>query len=230
MRGFGILLIVVVFQATKAFHLSKSERRPPQSLKALPVFDFSSQKGWEDYYKQGREAIEWHSSVALSDLLSYIPRGSRCLMVGCGNSHLPGVIYDAHEGETHVACLDSSQECLDQLVKRYGPDRPNMSFVCGDAVSISKTVPEGETFDMVIDKGLMDAIMCGDDWDYSVQKLFTQVSSIMESGGCYLLVSYRLTSSAKQFLQTVCEGLVWEFDLPEGNESVSVSIARKQDE
>ena len=84
---------------------------------------------------------------------------------------------------------------------------------------------------MVIDKGLMDALLCNDGWDGLVEKLLTGIGSVLDSEhGTYLLVSYKLGRPTKKLLEKVgvSVGLNWEFDVPPlSNAKVSVSLARK---
>jgi SAM-dependent methyltransferase len=75
----------------------------------------------------------------------------------------------------------------------------------------------GDIFDIIIDKGLTDAILCGEGWDYLLEKVLYESSKILSkdgSGGRYLLISYQLPSSTKDFLIDVGKkvGLEWEFD------------------
>ena len=192
-------------------------------------FDFSSVAGWDAFYQQTDEVVEWHSSVGLDELITYIPHGSNCLVLGCGNSKLPGLIYDTHHGITSVTCVDSSQSCINDLRETYGRTNKNMAFVCGDATKLSECVKHNVT-DVIVDKGLVDALMCGEGWDTTVGKVFEESSRILSPNGIYLLVSYRLSSSTKEFL-TECGqqvGLDWSFDLTQSNAGVSVSVARQR--
>ena len=87
-------------------------------------FDFSSTLGWDKFYEKEKDVVEWHSSIALSSILKYIPKGSDCLVVGCGNSELPRVIHDDADKSKkgHVTCLDTSSACLDQLRKQHAEE------------------------------------------------------------------------------------------------------------
>ncbi|KAI2490302.1 hypothetical protein MHU86_24266 [Fragilaria crotonensis] len=211
-------------------------------------FDFSSILGWNNFYQQDDAIVEWHSSIPLEALMDYIPKGSSCLIIGCGNSRLPKAIYDVHGSETKICCLDSSQTCLDQLKQQWDfvesttsfqsttnrtlscshPDC--VSFVCGDAVELTKTLGPDTNFDRIIDKGLMDALLCGEGWNAPVERLLRESIQVLSEGGQYLLISYRLPKSTEAFLQTVTTpALQWSFHLDNGhaNERVQISLATK---
>jgi len=195
-------------------------------------FDFSSKQGWEEYYnRQGKEALdmEWHSSISLNDIAEMVPEEEslECLMVGCGTSHLPDAVLQKRKGVS-ITLLDSSSSCINQLQQRYGN---KMKYVCGDATRMS-TFLSSSTYDMILDKGLMDALFCGEGWDHPIQSLLLESANILKPGGSYLLLGYRLMSATKDFLEQTGElnGLQWKFDCEGSTERVMVSIARKANE
>jgi hypothetical protein len=225
--------------AVAAFGVSKPptrKRSVASSVTALQslvdeAFDFSSANGWEQFYSdssvnsQNYSVVEWHSSVPLEVLADFVPLGgSTCLMVGCGTSDLPSVVYEKRRA--NITLMDSSQTCVEQLSGHYGD---TMSYVCGDATRLSSVLPPSKLYDVIIDKGLMDAIFCGEGWNGPIDSLVKESSKVLCSGGLYLLVSYRLPTSTKEFLTEVGTevGLDWEFDCAGSNDRVGLSIARK---
>lgn len=198
-------------------------------------FDFSSQRAWDDYYRQADSnvTLEWHASVPFSVQINLIPRGSSCLMVGCGNSAFSSILYNAHQGETRITCLDSSSTCLDQLQNLYSKTCPNMTFLCGDAITLSNTLQQDATlpqhYNVIYDKGLTDAILCDEGWDGPLEQLLREVSTVLTSGGIYILICYRLSRSQIEFLEEIGTkvGLSWSFDVEGTNDGVSVSISTK---
>jgi hypothetical protein len=209
--------------------ISANPKRVPTSCSSAS-FDFSSQAEWENFYKleeeTQQEAIEWHSSISLESIASFVPPGSRCLIPGCGNSKLPQAILSAVK-DVQIVLLDSSQICLNQLEKEYGQ---KMEYHCGDATKLSE-VMNGEKFDIIIDKGLSDVILCGEGWNGPLKALSQEAANNIKTDGLYLLISYRLPKSTQEFLDQAGleNGLEWEFDLPEhSNNRVSVSLAVKR--
>eukprot|EP00980_Cylindrotheca_fusiformis_P004640 scaffold991_cov128-Cylindrotheca_fusiformis.AAC.12 len=195
-------------------------------------FDFSSTSEWDTYYQEeGEEAIEWHSSISLETVASLIPPGSRCLVPGCGNSKLPQVIL-SQVPDCRVALLDSSQTCIDQLREEYGSSISD--YFCGDATKLSQYYPaqDGEEkFDIIIDKGLSDAILCGEGWNDPLKRLFEEAATVLkEDTGLYVLISYKLPKSTQEFIREVGKdvGFEWQFELPDSNNRVSVSIAQRR--
>jgi hypothetical protein len=192
-------------------------------------FDFSAPTEWDLFYKNNNYT-EWHSSISLERIASYIPEtiAADCLMVGCGNSRLPQTALSARP-RSRLVLMDTSETCLEQLHQIYGSA---VGYKCGDALQMSTLFRDDHAlFDIIIDKGLIDALLCGDGWDGDLSRLLHEASKVLKpSSGKYLLISYRLPSSTQDFLQEVGEavGLKWEFDLREdSNDRVGVSIARK---
>lgn len=68
-----------------------------------------------------------------------------------------------------------------------------------------------KTIDCIFDKGLLDALLCSEGWNGLVERLFGEVSALLATGGSYILVSYQLPSSTKEFLSKL--GMRWEFGL-----------------
>ena len=250
------------------------------------VFDFSSQSKWDQFYVNSGvdESFEWHSSISLEDIASYVKPGSNCLMVGCGNSKLPALVLSKYHhqnrptstkstpprSQPRLVLLDTSQTCVDQLQQLYNKNSTGdviINCVCGDATQLStldlflndgdgddagaidsssKLVDDEQDdanvvdtdssssslFDIIIDKGLTDVILCNEGWNGPLEKVYKEASKILKSSGKYLLISYKLPSSTKEFLTNVAGnniGLDWELDIPSiSNDRVSVSIATKR--
>jgi hypothetical protein len=104
-----------------------------------------------------------------------------------------------------------------------------MTYLCADATKLAEFVPTASV-DIIVDKGLMDALFCGEGWNGPIDSMVRQASKVLYPGGMYLLVSYRLMQSTKEFLAEVGDevGLDWEFDCAGSNERVGISIARRR--
>jgi hypothetical protein len=205
-------------------------------------FDFSSVLGWDQYYKckdiihDKSYITEWHNSIAFDEILKYISPGSSCLIVGCGVSRLPRVIYDAHnvkciDNPTKIVCFDSSKECLEQLKTQFPSPLPeSIDLVCGDVLNLTNSLDGANSsntlFDIIIDKGLLDALLCGEGWNGPVESFMRESIAVMKPGSQYLLISYPLPKSTQTFLQDVTKSkLQWQFRMEGGNSRVQLSIA-----
>jgi len=157
------------------------------------------------------------------------------LLVGCGNSALPRILHDAF-GDTavEVTCLDYSPICIDMIRTMYQESCPNMRFVVGDATKLQDVHWDVDTteqskdkhFDVIIDKGLLDALMCGDGFD--MEQLMHGTNHILtnQDWGLYVLICFELSNASKQSLVELsdndneCRSLIWDFNVPvEGSEN-----------
>ena len=225
----------------------------------VSTFDFASKQGWNDFYQQREQKeqsgssptnvpvrptsstsrtssdnsfeFEWHSSIDHSYILSSIEKGSNVLFVGTGNSNLPRSLYDAHDGNTKITCVDYSQPCIDMMENMHQASAPTMDFVCGDATDLVGLVGGGSSstpYDFVVDKGLMDAMVCGEGWDWDLERYFKGVKSLLEErAGKIILITFKLTSPMKSYLDDIGESydIIWDLDIEErSNERVSFSV------
>ena len=198
---------------------------------------------------------EWHTQIPHSSIVAAIrpsiersaEKGTRLpsiLLVGCGNSSLPRILHDGFDTPVEVTCLDYSPVCIRMIKSMYEASCPNMAFVVGDATNLrsvkwdegaAKPVEE-KRFDVIIDKGLLDAIMCGEGFD--LEKLYGGINDVLtcEDWGALCLVCFRLSRATKQSLVESGNGrqrsqLLWDFDIPlEGSDGgrASFNLARRR--
>lgn len=154
--------------------------------------------------------------------------------------------------------MDYSQPCIDMLRMLYDKDNyPNMDFICGEATDLKNCVERyfhgkknnddcrygnidinensesgsKDSYNMIVDKGLMDAIMCDEGWNATLGKYFQGVSLLLQKdSGKIILVSYKLSTSTREFLIDIGQkvGIEWEFDMVDkSNDRVSFSVGTK---
>lgn len=183
----------------------------------------------------------------------------KILLVGNGNSNLPKIIHEHYNdrsdnngnvyGKVNILALDYSQPCIDMLRKVYDKIYyPHMHFVCGDATKLVDCIQDYYkdksqsshssadnndeiSFDVIIDKGLMDAMMCDEGWNASVERYIEGVSELLQKSkkGKFLLISYKLNQSTKEYLFDIGDkfGLEWDFDIADkSNDRISFTIGR----
>ena len=67
--------------------------------------------------------------------------------------------------------MDISKVCIDHMTERNGINRPEMKWEVMDVRSLTY---ENEQFDMIIDKGTLDAMLCSDDAFTNVAKMLKE--------------------------------------------------------
>ncbi len=211
-------------------------------------FDFSSRIGWDNFYKEGNQSgdeqilekleYEWHShiphSVIVDAIAPTIDAASKyyatveaenelpsILLVGTGNSALPRILHDAFDSPVRVTCLDYSPVCVEMIRSMYADLCPNMDFVLGDATRLKETLDF--SYDVIVDKGLLDALMCGEGFDSDLEKLMGGIDTVLthRDWGIYVLVCFQLSKSNREFFNELTDrgesqnpNLFWNFDIP----------------
>jgi SAM-dependent methyltransferase len=152
------------------------------------------------------------SSNNVTDSPPYFPSYEDCrvLILGCGNSTFAEDMRD--DGWCGpIVNIDFSTVVIDQMKKRYeergyndasdtGESAPKTSFVCAD---ITEGFPfEAESFDLVIMKGTLDAILCSNGGSFSAKDVVTECARVLSTGyGCLFLVSHSNPDGRVEFLE-----------------------------
>lgn len=174
-------------------------------------------------------ASQHYSQVQTTSKTKALPS---ILLVCCGNSALPRILHDAFDTPVQVTCLDYSPVCIEMIKKMYQSSCPNMDFVVGDASDLQQVRWYGDTaeqstgkkhFDVVVDKGLLDALMCGEGFD--LERLMESINGVLtpREWGVHVLICFKLSKASRrslaEFRNNNNPSLVWDFNIPvEGSE------------
>ena len=63
-----------------------------------------------------------------------------------------------------------------------------------------KEFQNGE-FNVVIDKGTLDTILCGDNSEANVEKMLIEINRVLKPNGVYICLSYGSEEQRKEFLK-----------------------------
>ena len=104
-------------------------------------------------------------------------------------------MYDELGATMDIENIDFSPACIDSMAERNKEKRPSMKWVVMDIMDLKY---EDASFDIVLDKGTMDAIMCekGDVWNVSeelaakIDTMLTEVSRVLKPGGKYICIAF----------------------------------------
>ncbi|KAL6620195.1 hypothetical protein ACP70R_035334 [Stipagrostis hirtigluma subsp. patula] len=135
----------------------------------------------------GGEFFDWYQTYpALRPLLrACLPASSRFLMLGCGNSLLSEDM--AKDGYQDIVNIDISSVVIEQMREKHA-DVPQLTYMQMDVRDMS--VFGDESFDCVLDKGTLDAMMCADDAPHGASKMLAEVARLLQPRGIYLLITY----------------------------------------
>ena len=100
-------------------------------------------------------------------------------------------------GYTSITNIDISRVCVDQMLERYR-DKPTLQWQQMNACSLD--FPD-ETFDVVVDKGTLDSVLCGEGSTANVAKMCGEVSRVLKPTGCFFIVSYGVPDNRLNYLE-----------------------------
>lgn len=141
---------------------------------------------WNQRYQQDTEPFEWYQKYEdiKSKIRPYIKDESKVLVVGCGNSPFSFEMYD--DGVKNIDNIDISDVVISQMAAKV-EDREGMTFKTMDCTEMD--YPD-KSYDAIIDKGTMDAILCGEGGPEKVGQYLTHCSRILRPRGTLIVVSY----------------------------------------
>ena len=158
------------------------------SLLPRSTAEFQRKEYWEKFFAKRSVPFEWYGEYTdLCHVLhKYIKHNNRVLMAGCGNSRLSEDLYDA--GFKNIDNVDISAVVIRQMTDRNKSKRPTMHFLQMDLLKMNFA---DNSFDCVIDKGTLDAIMT-DDSTSTIEKITAMIAEIrrvLKNNGRYICVS-----------------------------------------
>eukprot|EP00375_Theileria_parva_P001162 XP_763833.1 hypothetical protein [Theileria parva strain Muguga] len=130
------------------------------------------------------ENIEWYDSW--TEISKNIPLkinpDSKVLHIGCGSSTLGIDLFNS--GIESVINADFSESCINLMRAKY----PHLTYILLDALDIGKNFSEN-FFDLIIDKGCLDSILCHENYREKVQKVLENFYTCLKDEGYLIVIS-----------------------------------------
>jgi EEF1A lysine methyltransferase 4 len=155
--------------------------------------EYKSQEYWESRFTR-EEEYDWLMTYAdvQPQIERHLKHSDRILVIGCGNSKFSSELYDA--GYHSIVNIDYSEVVINRM-KEMNAERKSMQWVCMDMTQLTF---HDSSFDVVIDKAAMDAIMVdeGSVWDpdegviQMAHKMCQQMHRVLTHTGTYLQISF----------------------------------------
>ncbi|KAH0793582.1 S-adenosyl-L-methionine-dependent methyltransferase [Histomonas meleagridis] len=148
--------------------------------------DYSSQEYWDSKYAEKDTIFEWLEDY--KELSPYINKhfshDAHILIPGCGNSAISADMY--RDGFIHIDNIDFSPVCIEQMKRRFS-DLDQMTWKVMDIKNMG--FPDN-TFDIVFDKGTLDALTCGDDAETQLFTACQEYMRVLKPGCMAYIVSF----------------------------------------
>mmetsp|Transcript_7813 Transcript_7813/g.6980 ORF Transcript_7813/g.6980 Transcript_7813/m.6980 type:complete len:210 (+) Transcript_7813:98-727(+) len=152
---------------------------------------------WDERYTKDPEPFDWYQRYSgIRDFVNqYIKREDQILIAGCGTSRLTENMFE--DGYTSITNIDISRVVIEIMSERY-KDKPTLQW---QQMNICALDFPDETFDVVIAKGTVDAVLCGEGSTANMAKLCNEVSRVLKPKGIFFIVSYGVPDNRLNYLE-----------------------------
>ena len=124
----------------------------------------------------------------------YVKREDLILMAGCGNSRMTEEMFE--DGYTSITNVDVSRVVIDQMVERY-KDKPTLQW---QQMNVTALDFPDETFDVVIAKATVDAILCGEGSTANIAKMCSEITRVLRPTGVFVIISYGVPDNRLNYI------------------------------
>lgn len=186
---------------------------------------FSKADYWEDRYKKTTKEFDWfgtwNSDTAVRikpEVEPFLPsKVNSILNIGCGNSRLGEELYK--DGYTGIMNIDISQSAVDKMSQKFAGNSA-LSFMQMDITNMTFA---DESFDVVMDKGTLDALYTG--LPAGVKLAVAHVFRMLAPGGVFVSMSFGSPVNRKDLNMTSGEE-----DVLGGWESFQTTVLQREDQ
>mmetsp|Transcript_642 Transcript_642/g.697 ORF Transcript_642/g.697 Transcript_642/m.697 type:complete len:350 (+) Transcript_642:51-1100(+) len=180
--------------------------------------EYADKDFWDDRFAKTKGAFDWYASWdELEEFIAPLLKedgSDEILMVGCGNSKLSSQMYDANHKK--ISNIDISEVVIEKMKEQY-TDKPEMTWSVMDALDCTF---DNDRFDIAIDKGTLDALVCGDDRTNGVL-LVKEMGRQVKKGGHMVIITHMKPEGRVPIIHAALGEYRWEVDYHKCNLSIS---------
>ncbi|EDO06333.2 Methyltransferase domain family protein [Babesia bovis T2Bo] len=157
---------------------------------------YSTTSYWNQRYNQNVGTYEWYTDwLSLKSHLPYeLNKDAHVLHIGCGTSKLAHDLYE--DGIRNVKNIDISPVCIGEMKKMF----PHLDYDVMDVLEIGSHY-SGDTFDVIIDKGCLDTLLCYENFEEIVPNVLKYIHGLLRESGFLLLVSLGCPENRMMYLE-----------------------------
>ncbi|XP_057783661.1 uncharacterized protein LOC131001316 [Salvia miltiorrhiza] len=181
-------------KSKQQLRMAKAEGQSNQEEILKTLGDFTDKENWDKFFtiRGSDDSFEWYAEWPqlrnlLTENLSFPekpPKEVSILVPGCGNSRLSEQLYDA--GFQSITNIDFSKVVIMDMLRRNVRDRPQMKWRVMDMTELQF---HDESFDAVVDKGGLDALMEPKLGPRLGHLYLTEVKRVLKPGGKFICLT-----------------------------------------
>ena len=186
--------------------------------------DYSSLSYWENRYtNEHLEIFEWYQTYeTLKEKIGeYFKTTDKVLNVGCGTSKFAEDLYI--DDIKDVTNIDFSENAIKIMVEYYQEQQVEMNYKKMDVCEMTEFADK--TFDVVFDKALLDAMLCGENALMTVEKMMKEVYRVLKDEGYYIIISNTNEDGRKLLF----DNKMWEYSVMEIEKPSKVLVIEDKD-
>ena len=152
------------------------------NFQSLETVGYSKKSFWNERFKKSDSNFDWYADWEQLEkyFKVFLTQDSTILMVGCGNSKMSSQMYKSNF--KNITNIDISDVVIGKMQKQF----PEMKWIVMDATKMDF---EDNSFDCAIDKGTLDAIMCGNDPSPPAH-MIREMHRVTKKGGHYCIITH----------------------------------------
>jgi len=160
---------------------------------------------WESRYQKEPECFDWFKGYSeLKHVLAkYVKPQDSILMIGCGNATLSEDMYN--DSFQNITNIDFSEEVI-RIMENRCKNLTKMKWMVMDVMDLQFSKSH---FDIVIDKGTMDALLCDQEsaWEVeeslaiNIDKMLSEINRVLTDNGVYIYITFGQPHFRKPLIQ-----------------------------
>ncbi|KAM7457357.1 hypothetical protein BLSTO_01881 [Blastocystis sp. subtype 1] len=147
------------------------------------------------------QGFEWYNAYGTikDTICKYIKKDTSILNIGCGDSNLSEDMY--RDGFTDITSCDFSPIVIEKMKEKCS-EKKGMKW---DVMDIHHMTYADASFDVVLDKGTLDAVICGDETTCFPEKVVSEVYRVLKTGGIYMLITFGMPENRLSYFENAQE-------------------------
>ena len=188
----------------------------PSVPKEVDNTQYKRQEYWDERF-QTEEKYEWLCGYSHAEqyLNEDVPKDASVLILGCGNSPFSADMSDG--GYTNITSVDFSAVVIEKMSEKYRDTHPSLKWVVADVTKLEERF-DRLSFDVVIDKACLDALVCdeGDPWSpnettvVDMEAALNSAAGLTRGGGLFISIGFQQPHFRKRYLKRSSCSYGWE--------------------